>query len=198
MHHTYTLMLRPWHPWEAGREKKGPGFGGNTSLFSWKDPGAPRLAEGDARGEGDSWCPVAREEEAAVPHFWGQMPRLPTPTPHPVHRGPWELTHCGWGQCGPSQTPSTPSPSENPALWPAGTRRPRCVRRGSGPGPHSGSAPLPPSLGARTKAGQSSSPLSSNSPSSSFLHGCVGQALYHLRVTIHAEDSVETAVYLAS
>lgn len=81
MHHTYTLMLRPWHSWEAGREKKGPGFGGNTSLFSRKDPGAPHLAEGDARGEGDSWWPVAREEEAAVPHFWGQMPRLPTPTP---------------------------------------------------------------------------------------------------------------------
>ena len=34
--------------------------------------------------------------------------------------------------------------------------------------------------------------------SSSFPRGCAGQALYHLRVTIHAEDSVETAVYLAS
>lgn len=103
-------------------------------------------------------------EEAEVPHFWGQMPPLPPPTPHPVHPGPWELTYCGWGQCGPSQTPSTPSPSENPALRPAGRRHPRCLQRGSGPGPHSGSACLPPSLGARTRAGQSSSPLLQTAP----------------------------------
>lgn len=198
MHHTYTLMLRPWHSWEAGREKKGPGFQGKYQFVLPEGPWGPHLTEGDARGEGGLCCPVAREEEAAVPHFWGQIPPLPPPTPHPVHPGPWELTHCGRGQCGPSQTPSTPSPSENPALQPAGTRRPRCLRRGSGPGPHSGSPSLPLSLGARTKASQSSSPLSSNSPSSSFPRGCAGQALYHLGVTIHAEDPVETAVYLAS
>ena len=80
----------------------------------------------------------------------------PNPTPHPVHPGPWELTYCGWDQCGPSQTPSTPGPSENPALRPASKRSPRCLRRGSGPGPHSGSASLPPSLGAKTSPSQSS------------------------------------------
>ena len=81
MHHTYTLMLRPWHSWEAGREKKGPGFQGKYQFVLPEGPWGPHLTEGDARGEGGLCCPVAREEEAAVPHFWGQIPPLPPPTP---------------------------------------------------------------------------------------------------------------------
>lgn len=38
---------------------------------------------------------------------------------------------------------------------------------------------------------------SSNSPRSSFLRGCAGQARYHLGVIIHAEDHVERAMYTA-
>lgn len=116
-------------------------------MFSQKDPdrgdwgpwGWPRVMP-EEKGAGAALWPGKEE----VPHLGkGCLPDTHTP----VHPGPWELTHCGWGQCGPSQTPSTASPLENPALQPAGTRRPRCLRRGSGPGSHSGSASLPASLG---------------------------------------------------
>lgn len=128
-------------------------------MFSQKDPG---------RGDWGPWVwsRVMPEEKGAGAALWPGKEEVPhlgkgcLPDTHtPVHPGPWELTHCGWGQCGPSQTPSTASPLENPALQPAGTQRPRCLWRGSGPGSHSGSASLPASLG-RTRAGVSSTPPS--------------------------------------
>lgn len=99
-----------------------------------------------------------------------------SPPPHPqthLQPGPWELTHCDWGRCGPSQTPSTANPSENPALWLAGTQRPRCLWRGI-------------VLGS-TRAQFPSSSL--GAPSQTVLvlglhlvlpYGCAGSALYHL------------------
>ena len=41
MHHTYTLMLRSWHSWEAGREKKGPGFRGKYQFVLPEGPWGP-------------------------------------------------------------------------------------------------------------------------------------------------------------
>lgn len=43
VHHTYTLMLRPWHSWEAGREKTGPGFRGKYQFILPEGPWGPLL-----------------------------------------------------------------------------------------------------------------------------------------------------------
>lgn len=70
-------------------------------------------------------------------------PHIPTPLLHPE---PWEVTHCGWGWCGPSQTPSTVNPLENSAPRPASIQRPRCLGRGMVLGPTQARRPSP-SLG---------------------------------------------------
>lgn len=83
--------------------------------------------------------------------------------------GPWELTHCGLGWCGPSQTPSTVIPLENLASRLAGTQHPRCLWRSRWSWVPLGlsflSPPPHPQAGGRTRAGRSSQSLS-NSPGS--------------------------------
>ena len=41
VHHTYTLMLRPWHSCEAGREKTGLGFRAKSQFVLPEGPWGP-------------------------------------------------------------------------------------------------------------------------------------------------------------
>lgn len=52
-----------------------------------------------------------------------KVPRVTTGT----YQGSPAVSY-GWGRCGPSQTPSTATPMESAAPWPASTQRPRCLR----------------------------------------------------------------------
>lgn len=81
----------------------------------------------------------------------------PPHTHTPLHPGPWELTHCDRGRCGPSQTPSTVSPLENPVARPADTQHPQCLWRGMVLGPTQ--ARLHPQAWAKARLADSLCPL---------------------------------------
>lgn len=112
--------------------------------------------------------------------------RMSFPYPHtPLHPGPWELTHCGWGRCGPSQTPSTASPSENPAPRSAGTRHPQHLWRSMVLGPTQ--ACLHPRAWLKARSGRASLPASQT-----VLVSVSTRAVEYttLRVTTHTENNM--------
>lgn len=123
--------------------------------------------------EGKGLAPICGQERCG---------RLPPHTPHPtspLHPEPWEVTHCGWGQCGPSQTPSTANPSGSPALRPAGTQRPQCLWRDAVLGPLRLGCP-PPSLGTRQGWQDLFSAFSDSTGQLVLPSGCAGHARHHL------------------
>lgn len=79
-------MLRPWHSWDQGKGKKGPGLKGNTGLFSQKDPSrggwGPGSGQGGYQGRRGLAVPCGRGGGGGgggIP-LWG---RTPPPSPHP-------------------------------------------------------------------------------------------------------------------